>query len=279
MGNPAVRDLGVDGLVHVTEIAHGRVAHPREALAPGDPVRVKVLELDREKNRISLSIKQLLKDPWEDVASRFPAKGPFEGRVVRKADFGVFIELEPGLDGLLHVSQLPPGMELGSPELAVGATVQGWVREVDTTARRISLTLRQLPDRDPWQRIEMRYQEGQVVQGKIEKVADFGVFVELEPGLSALIPMSELGIERGHDPGAVFKPGEAVAAKILSIDPTRQRMSLSVKAHARDQERAEYSDHMEAASAEPAMTGFGAALASALGTTKAPKKPSKKTKK
>jgi len=270
---------GVDGLVHVTEIAHGRVAHPREALSVGDLVRVKVLELDREKNRISLSMKQLLKDPWEDVGQRFPARGAFEGRVVRKADFGIFIELEPGIDGLLHSSQLPPGMELGSPELAVGETVRGWVREVDTATRRISLTLRQLPDRDPWQRIEMRYQEGQVVHGKVEKVADFGVFVELEPGLSALIPMSELGIGRDQDPGAVFKPGEAVTTKILSVDPGRQRMSLSVKAYARDQERAEYSDHLESAAAEPAISGFGAALMSALETTKKAKRPSKKAAK
>jgi len=93
---------------------------------------------------------------------------------VRKADFGVFVELEPGLDGLIHVSQLPPGMDLKAPELAVGETIQGFVREVDTASRRIALTLRQLPDRDPWQRIEMRYQEGQTVQGTVEKVADFG---------------------------------------------------------------------------------------------------------
>jgi small subunit ribosomal protein S1 len=270
---------GVDGLLHVTEISHGRVSHPREVLAVGDPVRVKILELDREKNRISLSIKQLLKDPWEDVGQRFPARSPFAGKVVRKADFGVFVELEPGLDGLIHVSQLPPGMELGAPELAVGESIHGWVREVDTGSRRIALTLRQLPDRDPWQRIEMRYQEGQTVAGTIEKVADFGVFVELEPGLSALIPMSELGIGRDQDPGSVFTPGQPVTAKILSIDPGRQRMSLSVKAHARDQERAEYADHMEAGTAEPAMTGFGAALASALGTTKKAKKPSKKAAK
>jgi small subunit ribosomal protein S1 len=170
-------------------------------------------------------------------------------------------------------------MELGASELAVGESIQGWVREVDPGSRRIALTLRQLPDRDPWQRIEMRYQEGQTVQGTIEKVADFGVFVEMEPGLSALIPMSELGIGRDQDPSGVFRPGETVTAKVLSVDPSRQRMSLSVKAHARDQERAEYSDHLDSAAAEPSMTGFGAALASALGTTKKPKKPSKKAAK
>jgi small subunit ribosomal protein S1 len=270
---------GVDGLVHVTEISHGRVGHPREALAVGDQVTVKVLELDREKNRISLSLKQLQTDPWEGVGERYPARAQFEGRVVRKVDFGVFVELEPGLDGLVHVSQLPPGMELGAPEFAVGSDIRGWVREVDAEGRRIGLTLRQMPDRDPWQRVELRYQEGQVIEGTIENVADFGVFVEVEPGLSALIPMSELGIDRNQEPGSVFKPGEPVSAKILSVDPGRQRMSLSVKAFQRDRERAEYADHMDAHAAEPTVTGFGAALMSALETTKKPAKSTKKTTK
>ena len=270
---------GVDGLVHVTEISHGRVGHPREALAVGDEVRVKVLELDREKNRISLSLKQLQKDPWDGVEERYPARSAFQGRIVRKVDFGVFVELEPGLDGLVHVSQLPPGMELDAAELAAGSEIRGWVREVDSSNRRIGLTLRQMPERDPWQRVEMRYQEGQVVEGTVENVADFGVFVEVEPGMSALIPMSELGIGRDQDPSALFKPGQPVSTKILSVDPGRQRMSLSVKAFQRDRERAEYSDHMDARPSEPTVTGFGAALMSALETTKKPAKTAKKTAK
>jgi small subunit ribosomal protein S1 len=268
---------GVDGLVHVTEISHGRVRHPRDVLAEGDEVKVKVLELDREKNRISLSIKQLLPNPWDHVAQRYPARGPFEGRVVRRTDFGVFVELEPGLDGLLHVSQLPPGTELDADELDVGQTVKGWVRDLDVDGGRIGLTLRQLPERDPWERVEMRYQDGQVIEGTVDNVADFGVFVEVEPGLNALIPMSELGIGRDQDPAETFKAGDGVTAKILAVDPGRQRMSLSVKAYQRDQERAEYSGHMDSGSDEPAMTGFGAALMSALETTK--KKTKKKKKK
>ena len=255
---------GVDGLVHVTEISHARVNHPSDVLSIDDEIQVKVLELDRERNRISLSIKQLQANPWDDVDARFPARGAFTGRVVRKADFGAFIELEPGLDGLLHVSQLLPGTELGSSEIEVGETVTGWIREVDTSNHRIGLTMRRPPDRDPWERVEMRYQEGQSVGGTVESVVNFGVFVELEPGLSALIPISELGIGRDEDPSTVFKPGEAVTTKVMSVDGGRQRMSLSVKAHKRDMERAEYSDHMETGSAEPTMTGFGAALMSAL---------------
>ncbi len=268
---------GVDGLVHVTEIAHQRVNHPRDLLEMEQQVTVKVLELDRQKDRISLSMKALVEDPWSTVAERCPAGGPFEGSIVRKTDFGAFVEIEPGMDGLLHVSQLNPGMELAS--LETGQTVSGWVREVDTENRRISLTMRQIPDRDPWERIEMRYREGQVVEGTVENGADFGVFVELEPGLSGLIPISELGMERDADPRTAFSPGEKIHLKLMSVDPDRRRISLSVRAYKSDLERQEYSQHMDAdGGSEPNMTGFGAQLQAALGTTKK-KKATKKKKK
>jgi small subunit ribosomal protein S1 len=267
---------GVDGLVHVTEIAHHRVNRPSDVLTLGQTVEVKILDLDQEKNRISLSIKQLQKNPWDDVDERFPVRGAFSGNVVRATDFGVFVELEPGLDGLIHVSQLPPGVELGAPELEVGSSIQGWVREVDVENHRIGLTMRRLPDRDPWERIDMRYQEGQVVEGTVENGADFGVFVELEPGLSGLIPIPELGVERGTDPRTVFTPGEKIKVKVMTLDPNRQRISLSVKAYQRDQERKEYSSHMDKGSSEPSMTGFGAQLQAALQPIKEKKKPAKK---
>jgi len=256
---------GVDGLVHVTEIAHHRVHHPRDVLRVDETVRVKVLDLDRAKDRISLSIKALQADPWESVEDKFPAGGPFEGTIVRATDFGLFVELEPGLDGLLHVSQLPPGMEKSSPELQVGQQIRGWVREVDTDNRRIGLTLRQVPEHDPWERVAMRYQEGQVIDGTVENGTDFGVFVELEPGLSGLIPISELALEKDVDPRDAFAPGEKVQAKLLSLDPGRRRISLSVKALERDRERQEYRKHMDSEqAAEPTLTGFGAQLAAAL---------------
>ncbi len=259
---------GVDGLVHVTEIAYHRIGHPRDVLQVDQDVRVKVLDLDREKDRISLSIKALEKDPWDGVEERFPVKGSFEGTVVRKADFGVFVELAPGLDGLLHVSQLPPTMERDAPELEVGRTITGWIREIDVGNRRVALTLRLIPDHDPWERIEMRYQEGQTVEATVENGADFGVFVELEPGLSGLIPISELGLERDADPREAFAPGEKIQLKVMTIDPNRRRVSLSVRAAKRDLERQEYSDHMGSESdAAPAVTGFGAQLAAALDKT------------
>jgi small subunit ribosomal protein S1 len=257
---------GVDGLVHVTEIAHHRVNHPREELQADQEIRVKVLDLDREKDRISLSVKALVEDPWAAVEEQFSARGPFEGTVVRKTDFGVFVQLEPGMDGLLHVSQLPPGLEMDAPEFAIGETVRGWVREVDVDNRRIGLTMRQMPDRDPWERIEMRYQEGQTVEGTVENGADFGVFVELEPGLSGLIPISELGLEKDADPRTAFAPGEKLQLKLMGLDPNRRRISLSVRALRRDKERQEYLEHMDSSGgAEPALTGFGAQLAAALG--------------
>jgi small subunit ribosomal protein S1 len=269
---------GVDGLVHVTEIAHHRVDKPSDVLTLGQQVEVKILDLDRGKDRISLSIKQLQANPWDDVEERFPVRGAFSGTVVRTTDFGVFVELEPGLDGLIHVSQLQPGVELSSPEVQVGATVQGWVRDVDVDNHRIGLTMRRLPDRDPWERIEMRYQEGQVIEGVVENGADFGVFVELEPGLSGLIPISELGVERDTDPRTVFSPGETIKVKLMSLDPGRQRISLSVRAYRRDQERQEYTKHMDSGSSEPTMTGFGAQLQAALAPIKEKKKPAGKKK-
>jgi small subunit ribosomal protein S1 len=266
---------GVDGLVHVTEIAHHRVGHPREALQVDQEIRVKVLELDRQKDRISLSMKALVADPWDKVEERCPPRGAFEGTIVRKTDFGAFVEIEPGMDGLLHVSQLNPGLELDS--LEVGQTVSGWVRDVDVENRRISLTMRQIPDRDPWERIEMRYREGQTVEGTVENGADFGVFVELEPGLSGLIPISELGLERNADPRTAFSPGEKIQLKLMTVDPERRRISLSVRAHQSDLERKEYINHMDSdGGSEPALTGFGAQLQAALGTTKQKKTTKKK---
>ena len=267
---------GVDGLVHVTEIAHHRVNKPSDILTIGQQVEVKILDLDRKKNRVSLSMKQLQKDPWDDVEERLSPRSAFSGTVVRATDFGVFVELEPGLDGLIHVSQLQPGVELNSEELAVGSTLQGWIRDVDVQNHRIGLTMRRLPDRDPWERIEMRYQEGQVVDGIVENGADFGVFVELEPGLSGLIPISELGVERDTDPRTVFPPGEKIKVKLMALDSSRQRISLSVKAYKRDQERAEYAGHMNTGSSESTMTGFGAQLQAALAPVKEKKKPAKK---
>jgi len=260
---------GVDGLVHVTEIAHRRIGHPREVLAVGDELQVKILELDPEKKRISLSIKQLQEDPWESVSGRFPVRGEFSGTVVRKAPFGVFVELEPGLDGLLHQSQFLPGMDLNAPEIEVGQEVTGWIRDVEPENHRIGLSLRRLPDHDPWENIQMHYQEGQSVEGVIERVTDFGIFVELEPGVVGLIPNSETDLDRKTDPKDEFRPGSEAAVSVLSVDGERRRISLSVRAYNRNKERADYAEHMDkGASAGSSTTGFGQQLLDALGKKK-----------
>ncbi|MCP4900273.1 MAG: S1 RNA-binding domain-containing protein [bacterium] len=259
---------GVDGLVHVTELSHRRIGHPRDVLTTGESVKVKILELDQQRDRISLSIKALQENPWDKASEEFPRGGSFSGKIVRKADFGAFVELTPGVEGLLHVSQLPPGMELNAPELEVGEQLDGWIREVDASSQRVGLTLRPLPDRDPWERIEMRYQEGSTVEGVVENGADFGVFIELEPGVSALVPASEISEKRTEDPRSAFRPGERISAKVMSVDTQRKRISLSVKAQKRDQERKEYQRHMDTGSEETSLTGFGAQLVAALGSPK-----------
>ncbi len=258
---------GVDGLVHVTELSHRRVGHPKQVVTVGDEVEVKVIELDREKRRIGLSMKQLQENPWQNAESTYPARNRFSGTVVRKADFGAFVELEPGVDGLLHVTQLPPGMELASAELEVGAVVEGWIRDVDPDNQRIGLTLRPIPEHDPWERITMRYQEGQVVEGVVENGADFGVFVELEPGVSALIPASELGMGRNVDAKNAMEPGAPVNATVLSVDAERRRISLSLRAYKRDLERRDYQQHMDKGDGKPGTTAFGQALMNALKKT------------
>lgn len=256
---------GVDGLVHVTEMSHQRVNKPSDVLSLGQEVEVKIIGIEAEKKRISLSIKATQEDPWTKILEETKLGSAFEGSVVRKAPFGVFIQLTPGVDGLLHVSQFQPGEELSAFE--VGTVVNGWIKEINGDDRRISLTQRRLPDSNPWERIGMRYQEGQIVEGAVEHGVDFGVFVELEPGVTALIPISETGLDRGADPRDVFKPGEKVSAKVLSVDENRQRISLSIKAQKKDAERNEYLKHMNKGEVEqgPTVTGFGAELMKALG--------------
>jgi small subunit ribosomal protein S1 len=151
-----------------------------------------MLKIDQAGERVSLSIKQLEPDPWENVTERFPRGAEFTGKIARKTEFGLFVELEPDVDGLVHVSRLPPGVAVDDPSLAVGETLHGWVREVDTKRRRIALSLREVPDHDPWEGAAKRYADGTVIQGTVESTAPFGVFITLEPGLTGLLPTSEM---------------------------------------------------------------------------------------
>ncbi len=271
---------GIDGLVHVTEISRKRVAHARDVLAVGQEVTVKVTKVENEGKRISLSMKELEKDPWEGLAQRLPVGSAFSAPVARHAEFGLFLEVEPGIDGLVHVSQLPPGVDVHDPSLAVGQVITGWVREVDEEHRRLSLTMREVSSSDPWDGIASRLGEGTVVPGEVENVAPFGVFVRLEPGLTGLIPNSETGLPHGTPASKSFAPGQKVEVKVIGLDTQRRRISLSVSGARDEAERGEVRKYREESArrekGDPQrITGFGASLLAAL---ESPAKSQRSTK-
>lgn len=257
---------GVDGMVHVSELSHRVGVRPSQVVKQGQRVTVKVLEADRAKNRIALSIKALETDPWQAAREQFLPGSAFTGTVARKTEFGIFVELAPGVDGLVHVSQLPPGQRLDDEMFTPGATITGWVKEFDQQRRRISLTMRELATSDPWADAATRYPVGTLIEGTVERTAAFGVFVAIEPGLTGLIPASETDVPRGGDLAGRFVPGSKVSAAVLSVDPERKRISLSVKKGKESKAAKEFRRWSEERQAErrPEVTAFGAALAKAL---------------
>jgi small subunit ribosomal protein S1 len=222
---------GVDGLLHVSDMSWGRVGHPSEVVHPGDEITVKVLKFDREKERISLGLKQVLPDPWENVAERYPVNSRVVGRVVSITDYGAFVELEPGVEGLIHVSEMTWSRRMKHPSkvVKVGDEVEAVVLAVQPRERRISLGLKQL-EPDPWTTVESRYSVGSVVEGRVRKLVDFGAFVEIEEGIDGLVHVSDLSwTKRVKHPSEVLKKGQMVQAVILHIDAAHRRLSLGVK--------------------------------------------------
>jgi small subunit ribosomal protein S1 len=247
---------GVDGLLHVSEMSRRRVTDPKEVVAIGQEVRVKVIKIENDGKRISLSMKDQEPDPWGDVADRYTPGTQFAGRIVRSTDFGYFVEVEPGLDGLVHVSQLPLGVKPGDPEVQIGSSVSGWVREVDPSKKRLSLSLRAVAVSDPWENAQQRYPIGRIVEGVVDHGAAPGIFVELEPGLTGLIPMSEIGAPHGVDPLDAHHAGEKLMVRVMSVDASRKRISLSheaAKAAADREEYARMQDERSDESGESAM--------------------------
>lgn len=257
---------GVDGMVHISELSHRIGVRPTQVVKVGDVVRAKVIEADRAKNRISLSVKALEPDPWAEVSGRFPAGAQFEGVIARATEFGLFVELLPGVDGLIHVSQLPPGMKLDDASLQPGSPVRGWVRECDLERRRLSLTLREVATSNPWEDVATRYPIDTLLEGTVERIANFGVFIQLEPGLTGLIPASETDLPRGTDLATSFSPGSRVSVTVLSVDPERKRISLSVKKAKEGKAVKEFRRWSEERKTErkTEVTAFGAALMRAL---------------
>ncbi len=231
---------GVDGLLHVSEMSRRRVTDPKEVVQIGQEVTVKVIKVDNDGKRISLSMKDQEPDPWGDVADRYPVGAQFNGRIVRSTDFGYFVEVEPGLDGLVHLSQLPLGVKAGDASVAIGSQVTGWIREVDPAKKRLSLSLREVATNDPWETAQQKYSIGRVVEGTIDHVAAPGIFVLLEPGLTGLIPNSESGPEEKQ-----LKPGDKVVVRVMSVDASRKRISLSSEAAKAAAERDEYVKFMD----------------------------------
>ena len=222
---------GIDGLLHVTDMSYGRIQHPNEMLQVGQEITVKVLKFDRAKERVSLGIKQLEPDPWETVFERYPVDSRVIGRVVNVTDYGAFIELEPGVEGLIHISEMTWSRRMKHPSKVVkgGDQVEAVVLEVHPKERRISLGLKQL-EPNPWTTIDQRYSVGSVVEGRVRNMTDFGAFIEIEEGIDGLVHVSDLSwTKRVKHPNEVLKKGMIVQAVILNIDSAAHRLSLGIK--------------------------------------------------
>ncbi len=222
---------GLDGLLHVTDMSYGRVGHPSEVVHPGDEVTVQVLKYDPQKERVSLGMKQLVPDPWENIAERYPVDTRIVGRVVSVADYGAFVELEPGVEGLIHVSEMTWSRRMKHPSKVVrpGDEVEAVVLEVHSKDRRISLGLKQL-EANPWSTVEERYSIGSVVEGRVRNMTDFGAFIEIEEGIDGLVHVSDLSwTKRVKHPSEVLRKGTIIQAVILGIDARSKRLSLGVK--------------------------------------------------
>jgi small subunit ribosomal protein S1 len=222
---------GMDGLLHVSDLVWGRVPHPSTLVKSGDEIQVQILKFDKEKQRISLGRKQLLPDPWSSVPERFPVGMRVKGKVVGVTDYGAFVQIEPGVEGLVHVSEMSWSKRTKHPSkiVKVGDEVDVVVLELKTDQRRISLGLKQtLPD--PWEAAAERYPVGTVIAGRVRNLADFGAFVEIEEGMEGLIHISDVSwTERIKHPSEKFKKGDTVQARVLKVDSQNRRLSLGIK--------------------------------------------------
>ncbi len=228
---------GMDGLLHITDMSWGRIKHPSEMFAVGDEVKVKILKYDREKERVSLGLKQISANPWDDAEFKYPVSMVVKGKVVSLKDYGAFVELEGGVEGLIHVSEMSWTERVKHPSkvLNVGDDVECKVLEVDTKAKRISLGLKQLQD-NPWDQLEIKFPIGSIVEeAEVKSVTDFGVFVDIGMGIDGLIHVSDLAwTKKFNHPSEKYKKGDKVKAVVLGIDKANEKFSLGVKQLERD---------------------------------------------
>ena len=222
---------GLDGLLHITDIAWKRVKHPSEVLSVGQELDVRVLKFDRERNRVSLGLKQLGEDPWSDIARRYPENTRIFGKITNLTDYGVFVELEEGVEGLVHVSEMDWTNKNVHPSKVcrLGDEVEVMVLEVDSERRRISLGIKQCTA-NPWEEFAATHNRNDRITGQIKSITDFGVFIGLEGGIDGLIHLSDLSWDRpGEDIAREYNKGDEITAVVLSVDPDRERISLGIK--------------------------------------------------
>jgi small subunit ribosomal protein S1 len=222
---------GIDGLLHLTDLSWGRVKHPSDVVKPEQELDVVILKFDKEKQRVSLGLKQLIPDPWVSASDKYPAGGKYKGKVVGVVDYGAFVELEQGIEGLVHVTEMSWAKKATHPSkiVKVGDEVDVVVLDIKPSDRRVSLGIKQaLPD--PWMQTAEKYPVGTVVTGKVRNIAEFGAFVEIEEGFDGLVHVGDVSwTGRVKNPHEVFKKGEPVTAKVLRIDPENRRVSLGIK--------------------------------------------------
>ena len=221
---------GVDGLLHITDMAWKRVKHPSEIVTVGEEINVKILKFDRERTRVSLGLKQLGEDPWVAIAKRYPESTRLTGKVTNLTDYGCFVEIEEGVEGLVHVSEMDWTNKNIHPSKVVnlGDTVEVMVLEIDEERRRISLGLKQcIPN--PWEEFAKNFNKGDKVSGKIKSITDFGIFIGLDGGIDGLVHLSDISWAGGEEAVREYKKGDEISAVVLQVDPERERISLGVK--------------------------------------------------
>ncbi|MGA3177120.1 MAG: 30S ribosomal protein S1 [Candidatus Acidiferrum sp.] len=222
---------GIDGLLHLTDLSWGRVRHPNDVVKPEQEIDVMILKFDKDKQRVSLGLKQMAKDPWADAAERYPAGGKYKGKVVGVVDYGAFVELEQGIEGLVHVTEMSWSKKPTHPSKVVkaGEEVDVVVLDIKPSDRRVSLGMKQA-QADPWLLVAEKYPVGTVVTGKVRNIAEFGAFIEIEDGFDGLVHVGDVSwTGRVKNPHEVFKKGEPITAKVLRIDPENRRVSLGMK--------------------------------------------------
>jgi small subunit ribosomal protein S1 len=222
---------GIDGLLHITDMSWGRLTHPRDLVNVGDHIQVKVLKFDKDKQRVSLGFKQLTPDPWLDATQRYPVGAHVHGRVISVTDYGAFVELEQGIEGLVHVSEMTWSKRMKHPSKIVNVNdnVECVVINVNPQERRISLGMKQL-ETNPWESLHDKYPVGTTVEGRVRNLTDFGAFIEIEDGIDGLVHVSNLSwTQRVKHPSEVLKKGDRVKAVVLAIEPDKRRLSLGVK--------------------------------------------------